>query len=305
MALLPLKKKSAPPQEEKPLTPLEQRQQEVAASQKQVEEDTKRKLTIIKYRELLFANAKYIAIGLGIIVVVISGYFIIRAILREPPPPPPVVEEERPPDDFQIQSAEAQIVPSNGQQNLYDFYVRLINTDPNWGVSQLDYEITLLDAAGNQVGSRERSTYILPNQDRSLIELSIPTESPAVSSRITLDPVMVQKLKEFARPKVSVIDLELTEVNNKTRLTGNVVNESPFGFDQVDILITLLDANDQVVGLNYTNVNDLLSETKRFFAVSWNQTFPQNVRPVVTPAVNVYSADAFLDVYSSGQEFEY
>ena len=119
-----------------------------------------------------------------------------------------------------------------------------------------------------------------------------------------------QKLEEFKNPQ-SQFEKENVKYfvdNKKSRVSGELVNSSPFGFDKVDIYIIVYDPDGRIIGVNYTNVNNFLPDSNRYFSVFWNKILSKsenNLQIEIEPNVDVYDAGNFMDTYGTGQTLEY
>jgi hypothetical protein len=61
----------------------------------------------------------------------------------------------------------------------------------------------------------------------------------------------------------------------------------------VDIPVLLFDRNNQLIGANYTNINELESAEGRSFQYTWYSRINNLTRVEIVPEVNIYSRDIF------------
>ena len=285
---------------------LEEKQQ---AGYDKIKKDTERKLFIVRNRAKII---KYLIIA-GVVVVAIISLFIFVPTLfgdflrEEPEPPPPLVEEERPPDDFKIEILETTLVET-GERKIYDVVSRIRNVNAEWGVPSFNYKYTFKDKAGAVIGERERESYILPQQERYIIEVGVETLTDTESVEIEIEILEAEKLDQFINPQTqfSQKNVKYFVGGGKSRVDGILVNESPFSFDKVDIYIILYNQSNKIVGVNYTNIDAFLAGSERYFSVLWPEIITnEKLNVVVEPNVNVFEDGSFMDVYGTGQKLDY
>ena len=288
----------------------------------QIKKDTERKIFIVEHREEII---KYTKLTIIILVAIpFSIYFLVTLIgdifgvtlweyisfdNKKPVVVEEVIEEEKPPVDFKIEVMETNIIKTD-KKRTYDVLGKIRNADINWGVSLLKYKFILKDEDGNKVGEKERESYILPQQERYLVEIGLEglTEADKVELEISLGEV--QKLDEFKNPQTQFkkTDVKYFIDKNKSRVGGELVNNSPFGFDKVDMYIIVYDLDGRILGINYTNIDDFLPKSNRYFSVFWNKILSKNENSVqieIESNVDVYEAGSFMGNYGTGQVLEY
>jgi len=170
----------------------------------QIQKDTERKIFIVQHREEIIKYAKLATVIL--IAIPFSLYFLITLLgdifgfspwkyfsLQETPIEEVVVEEERPPEGFEVEVIETNLIKTN-KKRTYDVLGKVRNADTNWGVSLLKYKFTLKDDEGNKVGERERESYILPQQEKYLVEIGMEGLTEAYEVDLEVSLYEVQKL---------------------------------------------------------------------------------------------------------------
>lgn len=285
------------------LTPLEQRQKAVETQQQQIDKEFEQKMFIEKYgRSLVLAAVAVVVFLLGIWGFT-SNYQLISSFFDRDEPAP-VVQTDGPPDGFEI-IGESSAIIQNPDKRTYDVFVRLVNSDPEWGVSMLEYEIGLKGAGGNIVGSRKGSTYILPNSRKALAEINIPANAVPTSIDLKLEPQKVQRLRDFGTIELGLRGIRYFQQNNRGRAEGTLINNSPFAFNQIDVVVVLFNRDQEIVGLNKTVIGSVLSSQQRDFTVSWPEYLGSDTQVVVEPTVNVFESSNFLNTFGSTQELDF
>ena len=193
----------------------------------------------------------------------------------------------------------------SGEQ--YDVLVLIQDTDPDWGVPDLKYTINLLNKLGNVVGSKSGSTYILPQEEKSIVEIGITTEGKAEKVEVELDIAEVQKLKDYKRPDIQLRGVMHDVERGKSKVKGQVFNNSPYSFDKVEINIIIYNRENVPIAVNYTNLDGFLSESEREFSALWTDVIPEDEidRIVVETYVDLFKMSTFMNSYSSGGSLEY
>lgn len=288
---------------QQPPTPLEQRKKAVEQQQGQIDKEFKRRVFIEKYtRSLVLAGVLVVFFLFGL-----WGYStnfeLLRSIFQGEDPTPPVIVDG-PGDDFKIVAENATLV-QNPDKVSYDVFARMNNTDLEWGVSELEYTINLLDGAGQVLGTRIGKTYILPRSQKALAEINVPAATQPVSVSIDFKPVKVQKLRDFGTIDFAVTNVRYFELNNRGRVTGTFTNNSPFGFDTIDVVVVLFDRQQNIVGINKTVIGQVLPSQQRDFTVIWPEYLGQGIQVVVEPSVDVFNSSNFLDIFSETQELDF
>ncbi len=288
----------------------------------QIKKDTERKIFIVEHREEIIKYAKLAAIVL--IAIPFSIYFIVTLLgdifnyspwsflkfkEKETPIVEVATEEEKPPEDFKVEVIETDLVKTD-KKRTYDVLGKIRNSNTEWGVSSLKYKFILKDNEGNKIGEKERTSYILPQQERYLVEIGLEGMTEASEVELEVNINEVQKLETFKNPQTQFKkeNVKYYIDNQKSRVGGELVNNSSFGFDKVDVYIIVYDADGRILGINYTNINGFLPESNRYFSVFWNKILSKsesNVQIEIEPNVDVFEAGNFMDIYGTGQVLEY
>ena len=273
----------------------------------------KRKLFILRHEQKLFKYSRLIGlIIIGILFVVAIVFWAIKIIgnywqTRDEQENSVSVEvKETPPEGFSIQAEEMKIIQPVVGETSYDVVAKIINRDNSWGVSQLQYKFILKDRFDKVVLEKERTVYILPSQERHLIEVGLKTERAVVGGLLEIKLIEVQKLKEFIIPDILVTNKSYRVVDHKSKVFGEIANKNPYGFEKIDIGVILYDTAGKIVGLNFTNINSLSANSKRAFVATWSEEISEEVDEIyIEPTVNAFQSELFMKDYGSGVSLEY
>lgn len=275
------------------------REKYINYEQEKISKEFGRKRLILKYEKI----AMIIIIFLVFFGVGFSIYHLIKNSQKEEKQTENQTIDA-PPEGFMITTKQVKILPESATR--YDAYLKILNQDQNWGVVKLDYKITLKGADKKTVGERTGATFILPNQEKSIIELGINTSAKALTTSTNLEIKEVQKLTESPIIKLAAENLNYQVIDNKSKVLGAITNQTPFGFDEIIINVLVYDNNNNLKGANFTTINTLTPNQKRDFTVFWRKNLNvKNPKIVVESFVNPFNSQPFLDVYSEGQMLEY
>ncbi len=277
------------------------REDYIKYEQQQVSKEFDRKRRILKYQKLVM-----IAIIVVVVLAVLATVSFLVYRYYNPIENQPVnqVVVDAPPAGFAITTKQVDILPESA--NKYDAFLKVVDSDQNWGVAKLDYTISLKGSDKSVVGERAGTTFILPNQEKSIIELGIDTTGKAATASTNLEIKEVQKLTK--PPVLNFVNENLAYqvIDNKSKVTGTIVNQTSFGFNEIIINVLVYDGQNSLVGYNFTTINDLTPNQRRDFTVFWRKNLNvKNPKIVVESYVNPYNSQPFLDIYSQGQMLEY
>lgn len=283
----------------------------LSAEKEKIEKEYQRKLLVMQHKEKV---AKYIKIigwsVLGLLLAIAFVIIILKVIdlfsKQNEEIIPVEVEEDLPPEDFGIATDKITLLQPEKGETSYDVLVQLNNSDPEWGISRLKYKIILKDKFDKIVGERERISFILPGQEKSIIEVGIATDRVVQSSEVEVELQEIQKLQQDIDFNIEIDKSSFSIADDKSLVEGTLFNNTPFSFDRVDIAVILFDKNDNVIGLNYTNIGSFVTKTRRSFVAQWPDIVLSGVDKIyIEPSVNVYQSGSFMNTYGTGQVLEY
>lgn len=192
-------------------------------------------------------------------------------------------------------------------QGKYDFYGLVINPNNIYGSNYFEYRITLKDDKGGVISERNGNSYILPGEEKYIIENNMEAASfPAIAEFEIANPKWME-FEYYEKPQLKVINKTINEVGSGVgfaEAVGLLRNESPFDFNVIKIKVILKDADSKIIALNSTEMRTVRSSEEREFKVLWPNKFPGVATYVeVQPEVNVYSSEAFTKKYFKQQQF--
>ena len=181
--------------------------------------------------------------------------------------------------------------------NNYTGYVKVKNENLDWGVPKLYYRADFKDYSGALIKSTSGLTYVRPSSEKIIV---LPRFSSSASAPPSQIDFQITDSKFTVTPDdVPTINLELqrTEVvtaASDTSVISVLRNPTPYKISQVDLTVYLYDNSNDLVGVNYTNVNEVRSGELRSFRVVWPVRLGERLRAEITAETNMFNKDLIL-----------
>lgn len=186
----------------------------------------------------------------------------------------------------------------------YDLLIELSNPNSDFGASRIEYTLEFKGAGGTF--KKTGVSFIAPSDTRFIIESPISFSSEINDVNFIIDDII------WTEPKFTKLNSDqLFSVVNTTfdkesgKLSANLLNDSDFSFDIVDINILLFD-NSEITSINKTNIMTFLSKETRSFEVSWpSVTFTQEPSIIIIEAnTNILRDSNFLKLIRTPEPFQ-
>ncbi len=188
-----------------------------------------------------------------------------------------------------------------GKGNEYDIVGKISNPNNDYGASSVPYTFRILDASGGVLAEYQGTSFILPKETKYIVETGLALPSKPSRVEMVLKDVAWEKFAGYKeRPALDVYNrsFERTSGINFGVAKGLVVNNSPFDFTNIGIVVVLRDGNGKVVALHKTDTQTLRSGQQRDFTLPWPDPFQGDVEKVeVQTDANVYRTDTFIRTY--------
>ena len=236
-------------------------------------------------------QAAYAFIFLNI--VLLAGYGILRVIV----PAGPRVIENTPTPIPAFSALEIQPADFIQSGNLVDAVVQIKNPNVRAGVSNLTVNFQFLDSNSQTIISRSVSSYILPGSSQYVAVFNVPTTVPVASVKANIPgtSTFTTVADTYQLPRFSHImrDRVPRELAGKTyeEQKGLIVNNNPFVFKTVEVVVLAFDASNRVVSIGQTVVGDLLLGEQREFKVQWLYSGQSIERVIAFPTTNIFLKD--------------
>ncbi|OGZ35853.1 MAG: hypothetical protein A3A94_01735 [Candidatus Portnoybacteria bacterium RIFCSPLOWO2_01_FULL_43_11] len=195
------------------------------------------------------------------------------------------------------------------KDNFYDLAARIKNPNQNYGSGRIVYHFKLYDSNNNLINEREGADYILPNQNKYLIVSKVESPRPIEKIELLFDQFEWQKLQDYQPPQLVVTRKEYSpskpDEPGFSRATGLVINKTNFDFERIDVDILLLNSNRQIVGLNTTEIQTLLSNQERHFIAAWFEPIEDNIVSMeVEVETNLFDSDNYMKRHGAPEDFK-
>ena len=227
-----------------------------------------------------------------------------------PPAPSPTPNPTAQLTPLKIISSQLLLVANSG----YDFVARINNPNTDYGSADVEYELTVANAAGSSLGSQTGSFYILPGQTKYLVitpvKLSTLTSEVASQANLTIKSVDWQKLAPLATSGINLIPRDYTfqpvkQLGVVGKVNGAVLNSSDYDLGQVEVSVILFDSERNIMAVNRTEIRTFLAKTTRGFEVAWFTPLSGVVGSVEVEAnTNVFENSNYLHQYQQPERFQ-
>lgn len=176
--------------------------------------------------------------------------------------------------------------------NAYSGYVKIKNINLEWGVASQEYTAEFKTLGGTSITKINGSTFILPASEKLIVFSRFSSQIKPEELAVTLAQAQFTH-----KPEVS-FNYELERVNLQNNpdgliITAGIKNLSAFTVKQIDLPAVAYNNKNEIVGVNFTSVNDVLSGDTRTFTYSWPAQVPEAVRAEITPEIDVFDRGIF------------
>ncbi len=195
----------------------------------------------------------------------------------------------------------AQAFPARAGE--YDLLFEVYNPNDRSGSSDVPYVAVVSDSQGQELARRRGTLYILPKQTRFVVESSLALAAPPADVAVTL-----------GEPRWQTLDAAQTAIDFRLKrehyvpgpsawYEGVIMNDSPYDFGRVDVAVLLIDAANQVIGINRTDIETVTAGSERFFKVQWPFSVSGTVARVqVEATTNAFENSNFLKTHGGVPE---
>ncbi len=198
----------------------------------------------------------------------------------------------------------------NVENNDYDFLAKVNNSNTEYGSPDVEYEIKFYNSAGQQISNKIGRFYILPGQTKYIIEPLLKFQTPISRADIKITSVDWQKLQPLAASGASLLVKNVSYLQNSqagvfAKVGGDILNNSDLDLNTIDVVVVVLDANQEPIAINKTNIFTFLARTTRGFEVQWFTPFIGQMNRVDAEVnANVFENSNFLRTYGGQERFK-
>ena len=194
-------------------------------------------------------------------------------------------------------------------QGNYDILAQVINPNTSWYAAKVTYHFESGDFK-----SLPQTTYILPAQEKYLLELNAKHTTTLYTAELIFDSIQWDKTSHFEqlREKVWQFDISEPKFTTNGMLEGTntpvnhvdftVKNASAYNFRQVDAVI-LLQRGGEALYVNKLPIRDFSSGEARTMSLNIIERLPPATEIQVFPDVNILDETSFKAFSGGGQGY--
>jgi hypothetical protein len=202
---------------------------------------------------------------------------------------------------------EVAIMP--GGTDKYDVLGRIYNPNDTEGASSFEYSLVLKDAIGKELTSKKGTSYILPQEHKTLIEVGLESAMVPATATLTIGNITWERFSGYQeKPNINIYQKRYNQVAGGVgfgEAFGLVSNESPFDFRSLTVKVILRDREGKPLAVNSTEMRTVTSGEERDFRLLWPEQFPGTVEAVdMEVDADYYHAENFMKQYLKGGRFQ-
>lgn len=196
-----------------------------------------------------------------------------------------------------------------GGENRYDVLGKIYNPNDEIGASAFAYTVTLKDGAGMVLATRSGKSYILPQENKYILELNLETAAVPASVSFDIRDAQWERFSGYqAKPTISIYQKRYGQISSGSgfgEAYGLLSNESPYDFRSIAVKVVLRDDAGTPLAFNMTEMRTVQASEERDFRLIWPSAFPGTVAKVEMEVdADVYHSDNFIRQYLPGGRFQ-
>ncbi len=193
-----------------------------------------------------------------------------------------------------------------GENGKIDVVIKINNPNNDYGAEYFDYDIFLEDENGNSLGKRAGHSFILPKENKYIIEQNFKSDVKPQNIRFEMKNVKWIKFSSYqSEPNLEIYNKNFYEERNGNKLTALLKNESYFDFNSIEIDIIVKDKKGEVIALGKNEMRTVHSQEQRDFTMIWPYKLQGDVADVeIRAEANVYDSNNFIKKYLPTQKFQ-
>jgi len=195
-----------------------------------------------------------------------------------------------------------------GGEGRYDVVANIHNPNALYGGEEVYYTLEIVDGSGNVLAMRNDKTFILPNENKYIVEVGIETNQKPSSVKVSINDVKWVKFVEFDSPQILVKNQRFGLVENSSNYAeafGLVSNNSSYDFHNIMIHVILEDERGVPIAVNKTVQKTLDAGSQREFKLIWPHEFPGNIKSAkMQTETNIFDSLNFMTKYLPGGQYQ-
>ncbi len=190
--------------------------------------------------------------------------------------------------------------------DIYDLAAKIRNPNKFWGLKHFDYQFIVKDDAGNIVLTQNGESYLLPDDYDYVIALSV--KAGVLPQNIELKISNEDWVNVSGEYDISTISLpvngqqfNLKDDSGLPAASGVLLNNTAYNFDRIDIRVALFGSDNNLLGVNTSNLDTMLSKEERGLRIVWSEVPASAVYNVDFKATaNIFNSNNFMNRYGTG-----
>ncbi|MEK7120034.1 MAG: hypothetical protein AAB824_00640 [Patescibacteria group bacterium] len=200
-------------------------------------------------------------------------------------------------------------------QNSVDMVAEVSNKNYSLASDYIPYTFTLYDQAGQTLATKSGNFYILPGKSRFVIEQNIFVSRDPAKVDFKLGSIKWNDMATLV-PNQNMQDINNIQLLNQDpalqkdplgnpQLFSNMVNQSFYDFDLIEIDLVAYDANNNIIADGQTFIRTVKANEKRVFSITWpkNSLSASPVKFDVRATTNIFNPDNFLNQSGGSRPF--
>ncbi len=206
-----------------------------------------------------------------------------------------------------LQMKEVAFVP--GGENRFDVLGKVYNPNDEIGASSFAYAVSLKDGTGATLASRSGMSYILPQENKYILELNLETSARPATAMFEISEVEWERFSGYQeKPNINIYQKRYDRISSGAgfgEAYGLLSNESPYDFRSITVKVILRDQAYNPLAFNVTEMRTVQSNEERDFRLIWPNAFFGTVEKVEMEVdADVYHSENFIRQYLPGGKFQ-
>ncbi len=205
-----------------------------------------------------------------------------------------------------LQSQEVTFISAgNGH---YDILGKLYNPNDTIGASTFRYTFTLKGSQGEVLATRSGESYILPQETKNLIEVSLESATVPAKVELSVSNISWEHFSGYQeKPNIPIYQKRYTVLPPGAVFSeafGLLSNESSYDFRSIIVKVILRDKDGKPLAVNKTKQNNIKAGEQRDFTLIFPIPFVGAVERVdMEVDADVYHSENFVKQYfPTGQQ---
>ncbi len=200
---------------------------------------------------------------------------------------------------------EIAFVPAD--RGRYDIIARVFNPNNDIGASSFRYALFLRDAAGQELARVQGTSFILPQETKTLLAFNLePSRIPAKAVIELSDFQWTRTQDHRAKPALNIYGKRYVERPDPSvfgSVVGTLVNESAYDLRKIYVKIVLRDAAGAPLAVNQSEMQTVTVGREQDLRIVFPQPFAGAVAQVDAEVeANTYDSENFIQRYEVPQD---